>query len=185
MPDAYMMSLRPPWAELTVTGEKTMELRRTGCAIPIGSTVYIYESGPKGRRAIVGSVVLASVGFAYVARIDTDMVRREHHVPSDALWEYAGISEPRFTSASDLALMCIHWRTGSAVRFGTPIPAPCKAAPTWRKLSVTEVIEIKTSAPYRAYMRTIERAPCTVCGNDGTSWCERDPVACPFGGGVC
>ena len=139
MPDVYMMSLRKPWSDLTVDGVKTMELRRSGCAIPPGSLVYIYESGAKGAGAIVGSVVLDRVEVHTAQWCQDPATRVLHRVPPDHVADYAATGQTRFDGGRALMpLTCIVWQPGSAVRFPTPIPAPCKAVPTWRKLSNAE-----------------------------------------------
>lgn len=209
MPDAYMMSLQRPWSDLTVDGTKTMELRRSGRAIPPGSTVYIYESGAKGARAIVGSVVMDGTRKEDAQLVAmSDPLREQHRVSEMGVLLYARAQVAccasclsysahrshfdeddrlrpghRVTRAD--ALTCIMWRRGSAVRFPTPIPAPCKAVPTWRKLSVGEVIEIKVSVEYAAYIDPLRDSACTVCGVGRESMCPENPVVCPLGGGLC
>ena len=60
--DMLFLSLRPEYAELLLTGEKTVELRRIRPRAPIGTEVLLYASSPQ--RELVGMCTVGAIGQA-------------------------------------------------------------------------------------------------------------------------
>lgn len=57
-----LISVRPPFSGFILSGEKTWELRKNAPRIPRGEhvTLWIYESGTDGERAIIGKCWMVS-----------------------------------------------------------------------------------------------------------------------------
>src|SRR4051812_28659243 len=59
---ALLVSLRPRFASLVLSGEKSVELRRTIPDVECGALVLIYESSPTRRLAGMGRIGAIDVG---------------------------------------------------------------------------------------------------------------------------
>lgn len=79
---ALFLSLRPRFAELFLSGEKSVELRRLRPAVSEGTTVLLYASSP--RMTLVGQALVAEVKVGSLGQIwrehgaDTGISRREY-----------------------------------------------------------------------------------------------------------
>jgi predicted transcriptional regulator len=75
------VSLKPRFAEMILSGEKTVELRRVGPTIPVGAPVILYASSPS--MEVVGSGRIGALDSASPSalwdrhRADCGLTRRE------------------------------------------------------------------------------------------------------------
>lgn len=78
--DGVLMSIRPPYAEAILSGEKTVELRRRRPSFAAGTTVLIYSSAPQQRvqgMFEAGGVISADPGALWRLVGDRAGVSRE------------------------------------------------------------------------------------------------------------
>lgn len=68
-----VISIKPQFAELILSGRKTVELRKASARLETGSRALIYASSPT--RALVGHAIIG----------------RRHQLPLDALWRRFGV----------------------------------------------------------------------------------------------
>lgn len=54
---AVLMSIHPKWCEKIFNGEKTIEVRKTAPKIETPFKVYVYQTKPRGGKAIVSEVL--------------------------------------------------------------------------------------------------------------------------------
>lgn len=79
---ALFLSLRPRFAELLLSGEKSVELRRVRPSVSAGTTVLLYASSP--RMTLVGRAQVAEVDVGRLGQIwrkygaDTGISQREY-----------------------------------------------------------------------------------------------------------
>ena len=89
---AVMISIRPKWCDLIVSGQKTVEIRKTKPDLSNGPLkVYIYKTN---RGKVIGEFLLRNCGYIQ-AWIDTDGYRHlgntlglRHCVDNEELFNY-------------------------------------------------------------------------------------------------
>ena len=118
--DAPVLVVQRPWIEWLLDGTKRLEIRRTACRKPLGTTVYLSESGT---GAVQGSVRFEG-SFAIPDASAWEALRDEHRVPD---------AQPSYGAATHA------WRFAHPVRLPTPQPYVVKpGAIIWRKFRPPE-----------------------------------------------
>jgi predicted transcriptional regulator len=106
--DVLFLSLRPEYAELLLTGEKTVELRRIRPRAPIGAEVFLYASSPQCE--LVGMCRVEAIGQA----------------PPDDIWKLhgsqTGIARSAFRNYYQGASRAIAITVRNPTRLDSPIP---------------------------------------------------------------
>jgi predicted transcriptional regulator len=92
---ALFLSLRPRFAELLLSGHKSVELRRVRPAVAPGASVLLYASSPAMK--LVGRAEVAEVKVASISQIwkehgpQTGITRKEYEEYLDGLAEAVAI----------------------------------------------------------------------------------------------
>ena len=108
---AVLISIKPKWVKLILSGQKTIEVRKTVPKLTPPLTCYIYESGT---GCVVGEFVYDSYTYflntygRYVGRKDTP---EKSCLSEKELLDYVGENEVGF-----------EWRISSVVEYDEPLP---------------------------------------------------------------
>lgn len=106
-----LISVRPPFSGKILSGEKPWELRKNAPRIPRGEhvTLWTYESGKDGERAIIGKCRMVS--YVYMSRmpfrVGHDDFIEDFCVTGQHLHAY---------------LPCFAWGVQDPVRLPAPVP---------------------------------------------------------------
>ena len=106
--DVLFLSLRPEYAELLLTGEKTVELRRIRPRAPIGTQILLYASSPQCE--LVGMCSVEAIGQA-----DPDEIWKLHGSET-------GIGRSAFRSYFRGASQAVAITVSNPTRLDSPIP---------------------------------------------------------------